>query len=183
MPKRCEKTGGESLWTGRGLQADLGSRITTAPLVETNKSKFSKPEWETLHRVENLLVQILISTKLTSQTARFVFLPQSLPLLRKMRVNGSTAVPHTVEIKRTDFGVSRWQRSFRKRGDLAVVLVTGVVGLGVTDPARLLHVGVLNCTTTTASQPSCNSWHAFPTTPCTRLTERTEMYVRHLDFV
>lgn len=44
----------------------------------------------------------------------------------------------------TDFGMRRWQSSFRKGRDLAAVLVAGVVGLRVADPARRLHAGLLH---------------------------------------
>lgn len=44
----------------------------------------------------------------------------------------------------TDFGMRRWQSSFRKGRDLAAILVAGVVGLRVADPARRLHAGLLH---------------------------------------
>lgn len=44
----------------------------------------------------------------------------------------------------TYLGMSRWQRSFRERRNLTAVLVAGVVGLRMADPARRLHARFLD---------------------------------------
>lgn len=59
------------------------------------------------------------------------------PCLPRPRGRGSSSL--------TYFGMRRWQCGLRERCDLAAVLITGVVGLRVADPARRLHARFLHC--------------------------------------
>lgn len=59
------------------------------------------------------------------------------PCLPRPRERGSSSL--------TYFGMRRWQCGLRERCDLAAVLITGVVGLRVADPARRLHARFLHC--------------------------------------